>query len=97
MPHATGLQISRNYITEFNAELTPNSSGGSKNSEQKSVLRMERSIVENVPTPQESIFNISLTSQLPYIEKKVFEFSKLRIFLYFLYQPTLGLLPINEI
>ena len=65
------------------------------------VLRMESSIVENAPTPQESILKLFLTSQLPY-RAKIQTFlektkTKLRIFPYFLYQPALELLPVSEI
>ena len=72
--------------------------GGSKKDRKMKVLRMRSSIVENVPTPQESLLELFPASQLPYRAKiqKMFEILKLRIFPYFLYQPALELFPINE-
>ena len=43
--------------------------GGSKTCWKMEVLRMTSSIVENVPTPRETIFKLSPASQLPYRAK----------------------------
>ena len=69
-----------------------------KKSRKMKVLRMRSSIVENVPTPRETIFKLSPASQLPYRAKiqNLLEILKLRIFPYFLYQPTLELFSISE-
>ena len=56
-------------------------------------------MVENAPTPRESIFKLFPASQLPYrakIKKTILEISKIRFSPYFLYQPGLELFPINE-
>ena len=73
--------------------------GGSKKSRKMKVLRMRSSIVENVPTPQESLLELFPASQLPYRAKiqKLLETLKFRIFPYFLYRPGLELFAISEI
>ena len=53
------------------------------------------SIVENIPTPRESLLELFLTSQLQYRAKIQKLLEKYRI-TYFLYQPALELLPISE-
>ena len=60
---------------------------------------MEWSIVENTPTPQENLFKLFLTSQLPY-RAKIKKCSEIQIYVFFrifLYRPALELLPISEI
>ena len=62
------------------------------------VLRMKSSIVENVPTPWESLFELFPASQLPYRakNKKCSKFKKKRFSPYFLYQTALELSAVNE-
>ena len=60
----------------------------SKNDKNIKVLRMKFSIVENVPTPRESIFTLSRASQLPYSEQnKTYQGERRYFFIYtiFLY------------
>ena len=67
-----------------------------KKSRKMKVLRMKCSIVENVPTPRESLLELFPASQLPYRAKiqKLLKKQNIAYFPYFLNQPALELLPI---
>ena len=66
-----------------------------KKSRKMKVLRMKCSIVENVPTPRESLLELFLTSQLPYRAKirKLLGKLNLRNFPYFSISAHVGAIP----